>query len=65
MSLSLSNWTLSLEVHLGLLLGISLIVGGVWLMIRTIRQTRRRRRALRPLLGVLTPMDKTKRRRRG
>lgn len=65
MKLSLSNWTLSLEVHLGLLVGIALIVAGTWLLIRTIRRNRRRNLALRPLLGVLTPVDKTKRRRRG
>ena len=63
MKLSLSNWTLSLEIHLALLVGIVLVVVGTWLFIRTYRKIQRQRLAVRPLLGVLTPMDKPKRRR--
>lgn len=63
MKLSLSNWTLAFEIHLALLLGIVLVLGGTWLLVRTIKQIRRRRLAMRPLLGVLQPMDKPKRRR--
>lgn len=63
MKLSLSNWTLGFEIHLALLLGIVLVLGGTWLLVRTIKQIRRRRLAMRPLLGVLQPMDKPKRRR--
>jgi len=59
--MSLSNSTL--HINLWLLLGIVLLVGGSWLLIRTIKQTRRRRLAMRPLLGVLQPMEKSKRRR--
>lgn len=59
--MSLSNSTL--HINLWLLLGIVLLVGGSWLLIRTIKQIRRRRLAMRPLLGVLQPMEKSKRRR--
>jgi len=59
--MSLSDSTL--HINLWLLLGIVLLVGGSWLLIRTIKQIRRRRLAMRPLLGVLQPMEKSKRRR--
>jgi peptidoglycan/LPS O-acetylase OafA/YrhL len=59
--MSLSNSTL--HINLWLLLGIVLLVGGSWLLIRTVKQIRRRRLAMRPLLGVLQPMEKSKRRR--
>jgi Ca2+/Na+ antiporter len=61
--MSLSNWTL--HINLWFLLGIVLLVGGSWMLVRTIKQIRRQRTAMRPLLGVLQPTEKPKRRRRG